>query len=180
MILNGGSSINVSANQYVGVTYNLTNVKTLGAIVTWNIERWVVVNISSNIYTLGKATIDETTQFGTNNTYKGSYLEQKCAQYDGAIFKDSKAFAIDTTVLGTTHKYFIPEYTCFSKSGSDTGTYQWYTTNERRICSNQIYWTSSAYSGSSIAWSVYTDGYVNGDYNVAFSNGFRPHVRVQL
>lgn len=174
---------------------------TLGATVKWNNTEWIVVNIAGSIYTLALKEVTEETTFGTNGTYKGSTIENKCIEYENSAKSDSLKLAINTTVLNTTHKIYIPESTCFAAKAvtgeratiyhSEAGTYQWYNSTEHKICvshieqSNRLYWTASLRytdtnnNDNAYMYIVHNDGNVAHDY-AGRVLGFRPHVRVQL
>ena len=205
MILNGG--ILSGSNIIVGYSYNLYNAKNLGDFVIWNNERWLVVDVQNGYSIIGAYALTDNSTFGDNNIYKGSDLENKCIWYEKSmVLSDSLSLAIDTTVLGTTHKIFIPESTCFSKdaiagssqsSASEAGTYAYYSSDSQRkyktlyesTLSPDRYWTSSNNNeiGGNLAWNIgpsgapqsgyYGSSYVN--YYVTSALGFRPHVRVR-
>lgn len=183
-----------SKSPTVGDSYDITNIKTLGGTVKWNNTDWLVVHVEKDTSILAIKNITELTQFGTNNVYAGSTLENICKTYESNVIPESFKLAIDTTVHSTTHKIYIPESTCFSAGAipgnntifqSGAGSYDWYKDSDSRICkyygTSQGYWSASYYdgAGSTIAWIVDTAGLVYGiSSGVKSSLGFRPHVRI--
>lgn len=167
---------------YVGMTYNLTNIGTLGAIVMWGSMIWRVAHISGNTYYIIKETVDVGIVFDTGNStvYNGSDIQLYAKQFENCIPPDSLALAINTAVNNVTQKVQIPSYEQMN------GGFSWFNSNTRRKAADPnnewyLYWTSSA-SDSSRVW------YVNSTGDVYFDNygrpastcGFRPFVALQL
>lgn len=166
---------------YVGLTYNLTNIGTLGAIVMWGSMIWRVAHISGNTYYIIKETVDVGIVFdaGNSDVYNGSDIQLYAKQFENCIPPDSLALAINTVVNSVTQKVQIPSYEQMN------GVFSWFNSNTRRKAAGPNsegywYWTSSTL-GSGYIWYVNIDGSPN-YYNISPTNtlGFRPFVALQL
>lgn len=170
--IGGGSS-------YVGMTYNLTNIETLGSLVMWGSMIWRVVHKSGTTYYLIKEWIDTLCQFdsGGSTTYSGSDIAIYAKQFENCIPPDSLELAINTTVNGVSQKIQIPSYEQMN------GGFSYFNSNSRRIAYSgsepYYYWTSSP-SSSSRVWLVHSDGGLYSSRGPTSSYGFRPFVALRL
>ena len=165
---------------YVGMTYNLTNIGTLGAIVMWGSMIWRVAHISGNIYYIIKETVDVGIVFdaGSSTVYNRSDIQLYAKQFENCIPPDSLALAINTAVNNVTQKVQIPSYEQMN------GGFSWFNSNTRRKAADPNneeywYWTSSAPHSNNV-WFVSSDGYLNNNGTPASTIGFRPFVALQL
>ena len=150
----------------------------VGNLVTFDNKEWRVVHQEGTHWYLGLAEMTETTSFGSNNTYKGSTLANKCVSWQSSnLSATALEYCNDVTVNNVTNKVFIPSYEQVD------GGFSYYNSNTNRICnlngSAQYWWTSSPSSGGGVYY-VSSDGAVGNCLSPSYSYGFRPHVCITL
>lgn len=142
---------------------------------------WVVAHCDyiKKVAYLSSEIVLSMTQFGSNNTYRGSTLANLTAQFEASMSPAALNRAVNTTVNGVTSKLFIPSYEQYN------GGFSYFATQANRVCKDaggtvQWYWTSSPGSSSNV-WYVYADGSLsNDDGGVSYASGFRPCVAISL
>ena len=158
-----------------GMSYYLKSL-TLGKVVWFNYDRWRVVHIANGLYYLIIDEITQTTQFGSNTTYKGSTIAAKCTTYQNDMANDSLALCQDVTVNGVTAKVFIPSYEQMN------GGFSYFNNSSNRVAfmggNATWYWTSSPNGGGRV-WGVGSVGSL-GNYSYSGAGGFRPCVAVRV
>ncbi len=148
----------------------------VGNTVTFDNKSFLVVHNNGNQWYLANPVIVENTIFGSNNTYSGSTLASKCANWLSNFSANAQTFMNNITVNGVSAKVFIPSYEQVN------GGFSYYNSNTNRLCqyngTTTTWWTSSPYSGGYV-YRVYTVGSITyGDPSASF--GFRPHICIQV
>lgn len=150
---------------------------TLGSTITCCDNSWIVCHIDGNKYYLALSTLYGKTMFGPDASYSGSDLATKATDYKDTL-RRSNALIVDTffanvTVEGVTDKVFVATYYQMN------GGFSYFNSNSRRVCDDQMYWTSSL-GGDSYVWYVGTGGGLDHTYALSNSRGFRPFVCLSL
>lgn len=141
---------------------------------------WVVAHCDyiKKVAYLSSEIVLSMTQFGSNNTYRGSTLANLTAQFEASMSPAALNRAVNTTVNGVTSKLFIPSYEQYN------GGFSYFATQANRVCKDaggtaQWYWTSSPNSSGDV-WGVNYGGSLSyGDYP-SNAGGFRPCVAISL
>ena len=150
----------------------------VGNLVTFDNKEWRVVHQEGTHWYLGLAEMTETTSFGSNNTYKGSTLANKCVSWQSSnLSATALEYCNDVTVNNVTNKVFIPSYEQVN------GGFSYYNSNTNRICNlngSAMYWWTSSPSSSSLVCSVGSDGAIGSSSVPSYSAGFRPHIVINI
>ena len=149
--------------------------------------KWCVDHLDGDYVYLGGYNINEKTEFGSNNTYSGSTIAQKCIDYLNNTIPNVADYLEDVTVEGVTNKVFIPTYYQFSGQtgyGDTSGpvfSYPSASAANRKACyaalTSNVMWLSTAL-GSSNVWYVSNGGSFTYD-DPSYTRGFRPEVKVR-
>ena len=156
----------------------------LGGIIDIGDYEYRIVEIDdvTGIVYVALAYWQENTQFGSNTTYSGSTIANKCTTwYNNEVPQElkDKGIFIDVVVNSVTAPCFIPSREQVDPSVNEgTDCFDFFRTQGGRVFRNasgsaQYWWTSTANS-SGYVWSVYTDGALDGYRSPSISRGFRP------
>ena len=146
----------------------------LGETVAFDGMYWIVCHVDyiQKLAYLACTVIVQNTQFGANFLYSQSTLKDVAKAFENNMSPAALARMQNVTVEGVTAKVFAASYDQMN------GGFAYFNSNERRICQNLRYWTSSPNGGSGV-WSVSADGslFYFGPGN---TYGFRPFVCLSL
>ena len=149
----------------------------LGETIAFDGMYWIVCHVDyiQKVAYLACTVIVQNTKFGANFLYSQSTLKNVAKAFENNMSSAALARMQNVTVHDVTAKVFAPTYDQMN------GGFAYFNSNERRICQNQWYWTSSPDSASRV-WTVKTDGSLYGD-NGSYpsdTSGFRPFVCLSL
>ena len=146
------------------------SVPSVGSEMTIGSYTYIICHVDSDtVYAITK-NLQGKTEFGNNTTYAGSTLVQKCTDwYNNNVPSDIKSYGFfkAVSVNGVTAQCFVPSYEQFN------GGFSYFNSDNRRVCDNSWYWTSSANSSSDV-WGVRNDGVFGNYYGPSTARGFRP------
>ncbi len=147
------------------------SVPSVGSEMTIGSYTYIICHVDSDtVYAITK-NLQGTTSFSSNGStaYSGSILVSKCTDwYNNKVPSDIKSYGFfkAVSVNGVTAQCFVPSYEQFN------GGFSYFNSNNRRVCDDSWYWTSSA-SSSSRVWYVNNDGSFYGS-RPSDTYGFRP------
>ena len=147
------------------------SVPSVGSEMTIGSYTYIICHVDSDtVYAITK-NLQGSTQFNSNGStaYSGSMLASKCTSwYNNNVPSDLKSYGFfkSVTVNGVTAQCFVPSYDQFN------GGFSYFNSNERRVCDDNWYWTSSAGSSSRVWYVSYGGSFSNSDPGNA--GGFRP------
>lgn len=156
----------------------------VGNLIRFDNKVWLAVHYDDStgrLYLVSRYIIS-LTQFSSGSTaYAGSTLARVAANYQSTqMSSEALSYCVNETVNGVTAKVFVPSYEQMN------GGFDYFADSGSRIAyyngSAQYYWTSSAYSSSSV-WIVNNNGnlgYNSSDYGPTASIGFRPAISLQM
>lgn len=150
----------------------------LGETIAFDGMYWIVCHVDyiQKLAYLACTVIVQNTLFDyhSSNSYSSSQLRKVAKAFENNMSSAALARMQNVTVEGVTSKVFA------ATKDQMNGGFAYFRSNERRICQNQWYWTSSPGSGSGV-WGVDTDGSLgSGNYDPSDSGGFRPFVCLSL
>ena len=179
-------TVSVTANTvdyYITLPFiPLSGTLAVGNTVTFDNKKYIVVHNDDTKWYLASNDVTEITAFNSNinnDTYKGSTIATKCANYLNTFSDAAQAYMQNVTVESVIAKVFIP-----SKSMIIT-TFTYYNSVANRIykidpddnTSKKAWWTSSPYSSVSNPYAYYVD--TTGTISEHMQTGghtFRPHI----
>lgn len=165
----------------------------LGSTVMMGGYQWIVCHLDSagGIFYLIKATVDEETVFGSNTSYYGSTIANKCTTFYNSLPSNVQDVLLTVGVFGVQGKVFVPKASWIAEAVDGTSTvtqdsvgmFSYFNSNSARIGynssgSSQTWWTSSANSSSRM-WIVNRDGSLGSNPSSA-TTLFRPCVALKL
>lgn len=157
----------------------------IGETVTFDGIEWIVVNVDKDRYTLMKKTIDKISVFGLSTNYRGSYIADRCEEFQAHMSDAALSMISDKTVQGVTAKVWIATKSMIEEwTDSDNPTnnmhgsvrmwdFQDTTIDAKK---NGSYWCPDP-SDSSYVWYVNCGGYFL-NYIPSDARGFRPCIEV--
>lgn len=140
----------------------------LGETIAFDGMYWIVCHVDyiQKLAYLACTVVVQNTTFGDNFLYSRSTLKNVAKAFENNMSSAALARMQNVTVHDVTAKVFAATYEQMN------GEFTYFNSNERRICQNQLYWTSSPNSSSGV-WNVNTDGSLYNN-NPSNSSGFRP------
>lgn len=149
---------------------------TLGNTVKFDDMYWIVCHLdyTERVAYLASTVIASTTTFDDySSLYSGSTLRTVVKAFEDDMSEGAKTRMVNTTVNSVTAKVFVASYEQMN------GSFSYFNSDERRICQDQDYWTSSSYSSGLVYWiNDYGEfQYQNGPNRV---RGFRPFCAITL
>ena len=146
----------------------------LGETIAFDGMYWIVCHVDyiQKVAYLACTVIVQITQFGSNTSYSSSQLKNVAKAFENNMSPAALARMQNVTVHGVTAKVFAASYDQMNDG------FAYFNSNERRICQNLRYWTSSSYN-SDYVWNVDTDGGLS-YYDPGAAFGFRPFVCLSL
>lgn len=166
----------------------------LGSTVMMGGYQWIVCHLDSagGIFYLIKATVDEETVFGSNTSYYGSTIANKCTTFYNSLPSNVQDVLLTVGVFGVQGKVFVPKASWIAEAVDGTSTvtqdsvgmFSYFNSNSARIGynssgSSETWWTSSANSSSRM-WLVNRDGSLGSTNPSSATNLFRPCVALKL
>ena len=147
----------------------------LGETIAFDGMYWIVCHVDyiQKLAYLACTVIVQNTTFGSSTSYSSSQLKNVAKAFENNMSSAALARMQNVTVHGVTAKVFAATYDQMN------GGFAYFNSNERRVCQNQWYWTSSPGSGS-LVWTVGADGGLRTYYGPSDSGGFRPFVCLSL
>ena len=147
----------------------------LGETVQFDGMYWIVCHtdyINKKAY-LACTVIVQNTIFGSNTSYSSSTLKTVAKSFEDSMSDGAKSRMLNTTVNGVTSKIFVASYDQMN------GGFSYFNSNERRVCQDQDYWTSSPSSSGNV-WYVNTGGNLFYSGGPRSSFGFRPFACISI
>lgn len=174
----GGSGIVIIRNHRSIPTGVIEGILQVGQLITFDGMKWRVVHNDGNLWYLAFNTIEESMNFGDDNTYSGSNIANRCVTWMNAyISAKAKNFMQNVTVSNVTSKVFIPTY------DQVNGGFSYYNSNSNRIATNSdgtaIFWWTSTGSTTDSAYAVGSSGVLQSGINIKSQFGFRPHICIE-
>lgn len=147
----------------------------LGETVAFDGMYWIVCHVDyiQKVAYLACTMIVQNTIFGANFLYHQSTLKNLAKAFENNMSSAALARMQNVTVEGVTAKVFAATYDQMN------GGFAYFNSNERRICQNQLYWTSSSDSSGNVLC-VSTNGGLYSNYGPSYTCGFRPFVCLSL
>lgn len=107
------------------------------------------------------------------STYSSSILKRVAKAFEDSMSPAALARMQNVTVEGVTSKVFA------ATKSQMNGGFDYFNTNERRICNGQKYWTSTNSDDNYDASSITETGVIQ-DASQSFNYGFRPFICLSL
>ena len=147
----------------------------LGETIAFDGMYWIVCHVDyiQKVAYLACTVIVQNTTFGSGNMYSYSQLKNVAKAFENNMSSAALARMQNVTVHGVTAKVFAATYDQMN------GGFAYFNSKERRVCQNQLYWTSSP-GPSSRVWIVGTEGGGFDDRSPSDLFGFRPFVCLSL
>ena len=150
----------------------LSGTLAIGNKVTFDNKSWIVVHNDGTKWYLADTTSTTGCIFGSNNTYKGSNLANKCTTYLNNFSDVAKVYMNNVTVENVTAKVFVPSLNQIIE------TFEYYnvTSNRAHKVNNTMYkwWTSTYKTEESVYFINNTGNAIATSYRDTLV--FRPHI----
>lgn len=147
----------------------------LGETVQFDGMYWTVCHtdyINKKAYLACTVVVQDTVFSYDTTSYSASILRNVAKSFEDSMSAGAKSRMLNTNVNGVTSKIFAASYNQMN------GGFSYFNSNERRVCQDQDYWTSSP-SGTGGVWNVNTSGGF-GTAGSGTSYGFRPFCAVSI